>query len=82
MCGIFGIINKVEAPFDYSTFCVLGINNDSRGGDSCGVFIDQEVEYGVDKEKLFKSEKSSTFEKAFEFKDNSAILFEFKLSTY
>lgn len=54
-CGIFGIINKDEVPFDYSTFCVLGINNDSRGGDSCGVFIDQEVEYGVDKEKLFKN---------------------------
>ena len=53
MCGIFGIINKEEAPFDYSTFCVLGINNDSRGGDSCGVFMDGEVEYGVDKEKLF-----------------------------
>ena len=53
MCGIFGIINKEEAPFDYSTFCVLGINNDSRGGDSCGVFMDGEVEYGVDKDKLF-----------------------------
>jgi len=54
-CGIFGIINKAEVPFDYSTFCVLGINNDSRGGDSCGVFIDGQVEYGVDKNKLFKN---------------------------
>lgn len=53
MCGIFGILNKETVPFDYSTFCVLGINNDARGGDSCGVFIDGEVEYGVDKNKLF-----------------------------
>lgn len=53
-CGIFGIINKVEVPFDYTTFSVLGINNDSRGGDSCGVYIDGQVEYGVDKEKLFE----------------------------
>lgn len=54
MCGIFGILNKESVPFDYSTFCVLGINNDSRGGDSCGVFIDGQVEYGVDKNKLFE----------------------------
>ena len=39
--------------FDYSAFCVLGIANDSRGGDSCGVFIDGKYEYGVDKNKYF-----------------------------
>lgn len=53
MCGIFGIINKVPKKFDYQTFCTLGICNDERGGDSCGVFIDGKYEYGVDKEKLF-----------------------------
>lgn len=53
-CGIFGIINTKKSPFDYTTFSVLGINNDSRGGDSCGVFIDGQVEYGVDKQKLFE----------------------------
>lgn len=53
MCGIFGIINKKQQSFDYQTFCTLGIDNDTRGGDSCGIFIDGEVEYGVDKEKLF-----------------------------
>lgn len=31
----------------------MGVRNDSRGGDSCGVFIDGVVEYGVDKKKLF-----------------------------
>lgn len=55
MCGIAGIINKTPRAFDYSAFCVLGIANDSRGGDSCGVFIDGEYEYGVDKEKFFSS---------------------------
>lgn len=47
MCGIFGIINKKEDVFDYKTFCTLGIANDRRGGDSCGIFIDKEVEYGI-----------------------------------
>lgn len=53
MCGIFGIINAEKKPFDYQTFCTLGICNDERGGDSCGVFIDGKYEYGVDKEKYF-----------------------------
>ena len=33
----------------------MGVRNDSRGGDSCGVFIDGLVEYGVDKQKTFIS---------------------------
>lgn len=53
MCGIFGIINTKVKHFDYQTFCTLGICNDDRGGDSCGVFIDGQAEYGVDKQKLF-----------------------------
>lgn len=55
MCGIAGIINKTPRAFDYSTFCTLGIANDSRGGDSCGVFIDGKYEYGVDKRKYFST---------------------------
>lgn len=55
MCGIAGIVNKVPRAFDYSAFCVLGIANDSRGGDSCGVFIDGKYEYGVNKEKYFSN---------------------------
>ena len=55
MCGIAGIVNKMPRAFDYSAFCVLGIANDSRGGDSCGVFIDGKYEYGVDKNKYFSS---------------------------
>lgn len=53
MCGIAGIVNKTKRPFDFSTFCILGIENDSRGGDSCGVFIDGKYEYGVNNDKLF-----------------------------
>lgn len=54
MCGIFGLINKKKRHFDYSTFCTLGIHNDIRGGDSCGVFIDGNVEYGVKSNKFFE----------------------------
>ena len=53
MCGIAGIISTKEKPFDYSTFCHLGIDNDSRGGDSCGIFIDGKYEYGIGDTKLF-----------------------------
>lgn len=53
MCGIAGIINKTPRTFDYGTFCTLGIANDTRGGDSCGVFIDGRYEYGTGENKLF-----------------------------
>lgn len=54
MCGIYGIINEKIAPFDYSTFCTLGIANDARGGDSCGIFIDGQTEYGIGKKAKFE----------------------------
>ena len=54
MCGIFGQINKNnKVQFNKSCFITLGIANDTRGGDSCGIFIDGNVEYGIDKTKLF-----------------------------
>lgn len=54
MCGIFGMINKnKQGRFNYPAFTTLGIANDSRGGDSCGIFIDGKTEYGIDKTKLF-----------------------------
>lgn len=53
MCGIFGIITPKPRKLDRRAFCVLGVNNDSRGGDSCGVFIDKKYEYGVNEYKLF-----------------------------
>lgn len=53
MCGIFGIVTPKPSKLDVRAFCVLGVNNDSRGGDSCGVFIDKKYEYGVNENKLF-----------------------------
>lgn len=52
-CGLWGIINIKKSKFDKTLFNVLGIQNDSRGGDSCGIFIDGSTEYGVDKNKLY-----------------------------
>lgn len=49
MCGIFGVINFKEKHINKPMLHVLGITNDSRGGDSCGLFIDGEVEYGFGK---------------------------------
>ena len=54
MCGLFGIINKQNQAFDKRAFYTLGVNNDSRGGDACGVFIDGKVEYGTGNKKLFQ----------------------------
>lgn len=56
MCGIAGILNSKPRIFDYTTFCVLGINNDSRGGDSCGVFIDGKYEVFAEKDKKLFSQ--------------------------
>ena len=53
MCGLFGQINTKVEKFNYPIFCTLGVANDVRGGDSCGVFIDGKVEYGIDKSKHF-----------------------------
>ena len=54
MCGIAGIINLKKNKFNKPLFNILGIANDERGKDSCGIFIDGEYEYGVDKNKLYK----------------------------
>lgn len=53
MCGIFGTISRKTKPFNKRAFCTMGVRNDSRGGDSCGIFIDGQSEYGIDKSKLF-----------------------------
>lgn len=55
MCGIFGQINNKYNTFDYKTFCTLGMVNDVRGGDSVGIFIDGNYEYGIDKIKHFEN---------------------------
>lgn len=54
MCGIWGIVNKKPAHFDRKTFNILGYANDSRGGDSCGIFIDGKYEYGTGDKKYYQ----------------------------
>ena len=54
MCGIFGCINNEYTTFKKGFFNALGIANDKRGGDSCGIFIDKKVEYGIGKTKLYE----------------------------
>ena len=53
MCGIWGIINTKKSRFNKQLFNILGTHNDSRGGDSCGIFIDGNAEYGIDTLKLY-----------------------------
>lgn len=56
MCGIAGYIGN---NFNKYKFNILGLYNDSRGGDSCGIFINNDgvnsVYYGHDKTKLYKN---------------------------
>ena len=54
MCGLYGIINREVQPFSRDIFTVLGMANDRRGGDSCGIFIDGKSEYGIGKKALFE----------------------------
>lgn len=55
MCGLFGVIYKQPQPLDKVAFISLGRDNVSRGKDSCGIVIDNMVEYGIDKTKEFES---------------------------
>lgn len=55
MCGLYGIINSEPRKFQKDIFTVLGIANDRRGGDSCGIFIDGKVEYGIGKNAYFEN---------------------------
>ena len=47
MCGIFAWSGENVKHFNKAKFDILGIFNDSRGGDSCGVASDGEIYYGV-----------------------------------
>ena len=62
MCGIFGIINKDKKLLDKRAFLTLGVDNDSRGGDACGIFIDGKVEYGTNAELKYFSNFYETSE--------------------
>lgn len=55
MCGIFGFFGNDKSTFNINKFNLLGIYNDSRGGDSCGIYIDSIEKKGVFQEKLYTS---------------------------
>ena len=54
MCGLAGIIATEKSAFNVNQFNILGTLNDERGGDSCGIFIDGQVEYGIDDQSMFR----------------------------
>lgn len=54
MCGLAGIIATEKTAFNVNHFNILGTLNDERGGDSCGIFIDGQVEYGIDDRSMFR----------------------------
>ena len=47
MCGLFGYISKNPKKFNWDKFNILGFENDSRGGDSIGRVINNNVERWV-----------------------------------
>jgi glutamine phosphoribosylpyrophosphate amidotransferase len=47
MCGIAAWAGENPKHFNKYKFDILGIFNDSRGGDSCGVSTDGEIYYGL-----------------------------------
>lgn len=68
MCGLAGIINSEVSVFDQHSFNILGVLNESRGKDSCGVFIDGLVFKGINKNKLF-----SDYTKSIPYPNTSTI---------
>lgn len=56
MCGIFGYVSNDAVKIDSNAFKILGIMNESRGEQSCGVAIDSEIFHGVtDSDKKFRN---------------------------
>ena len=55
MCGLYGFVGYKPEKINYTTFLSLGCENDSRGGDGCGIFIDGEIEYCDVKDKYFSN---------------------------
>lgn len=54
MCGLAGIISKEPTDFNVNHFNILGTLNDERGGDSCGIYIDGLLKYGIHEKALFR----------------------------
>ena len=55
MCGLFGVIYKKRQLLDKVPFISLGRDNVKRGKDSCGIVIDNQVEYGYGSNAIFET---------------------------
>ena len=53
MCGILGQSTNNPKKISQGNIRILGVHNESRGKNSCGITIDGEIFYGIEKEKLF-----------------------------
>lgn len=54
MCGILAWAGKDPKNFDKMKFNILGVLNETRGKDSCGVTVDGEIHIGIDSNKLYR----------------------------
>jgi predicted glutamine amidotransferase len=54
MCGIAAWSGKKVKDFDLSKLGILGIFNEKRGIDSCGMAVDYNIQVGIDATKVFK----------------------------
>lgn len=61
-CGLFAWNGKYPSSFDTMKFKILGIFNDLRGGDSCGIYTNGEIYKGIHTVSKFKD-----FWKEFDF---------------
>ena len=55
MCGIVAWAGKNPKKFNVGNFTSIGIQNEERGIDSCGVMIDGEIEIGIGETAKFRS---------------------------
>jgi hypothetical protein len=53
MCGIFGQATNNPSKINSANIKILGMINESRGKNSCGITIDGEIYHGLENEKLF-----------------------------
>lgn len=53
MCGIFGHSTNTPRKINQSNVKILGMFNETRGKNSCGITFDGEIYHGIDDTKLF-----------------------------
>lgn len=53
-CGLYMWAGKLPKNFNRAKFDILGLYNNDRGGDSCGVTTDGEIYYGLNTNKNYE----------------------------